>query len=165
MNISHLWFKLNQKFLGVFPLKYFCPLGPHNSQVFPITQINRFTCLRVTPVWEGGGRRSFLLPLSLLWFYRKNRLLSPKPIWVLIIVEYSTISLLYYFEDTLANMGLPESWLEWPLNNVTKFENGCIKRELDWIKKLSQIQPKTVSQIKSETTSWIRLETVSQIKS
>ena len=72
---------------------------------------------------------------------------------------------MYYFEDTLANMGLPESWLEWPLNNVTKFENGCIKRELDWIKKLSQIQPKTVSQIKSETTSWIRLETVSQIKS
>ena len=31
------------------------------------------------------------------------------------IIEYSTISMLGYFKDILANAGLPETWLEWYL--------------------------------------------------
>ena len=38
---------------------------------------------------------------------------SPKTISVLRMVEYSAILVLYYFEDTLANVGLPDDWLEW----------------------------------------------------
>ena len=56
-------------------------------------------------------------------------MLLPKPIWVLIIVEYSTISTVDYFEDTLANVGLPEAWLEWYSNDVTQIKNKSIKRE------------------------------------
>ena len=42
-------------------------------------------------------------------------------------MEYSTISMFGYFEDTLANVGLPEDWLEFDLNYVTWIENNCIK--------------------------------------
>ena len=53
---------------------------------------------------------------------------SPKPIWVLIIMEYSTISMLGYFEDTLTNVGLFEAWLEWDSNDVTRIENKFVSR-------------------------------------
>ena len=33
-------------------------------------------------------------------------------------MEYSTIPMLDYFEDTLENMGLPEALLEWDSNDV-----------------------------------------------
>ena len=35
-------------------------------------------------------------------------------------MEYSTISTLDYFEDTLANVGLPEALLECDLNDVNR---------------------------------------------
>ena len=35
----------------------------------------------------------------------------PKTISIIKTVEYSTISTLDYFEDTLANVGQPEAWL------------------------------------------------------
>ena len=63
------------------------------------------------------------------------RVFSPKNISVIIIVEYSTISMLEYFEDTLANVGLPEALLEWDSNYVTRIENKYIKRELNQIRK------------------------------
>ena len=63
------------------------------------------------------------------------RVFSPKNISVIIIVEYSTISMLEYFEDTLANVGLPEALLEWDSNYVTQIENKYIKCELNQIRK------------------------------
>ena len=36
----------------------------------------------------------------------------PNTLSIIIIVEYSNISVLEYFEDTLANVEIPESWLE-----------------------------------------------------
>ena len=50
-------------------------------------------------------------------------------------MEYSTISILGYFGDTLVNVGLPEACLEWDLNNVTQIENNYVKRESNRIKK------------------------------
>ena len=35
--------------------------------------------------------------------------------------------MLYQFEDTLANVGLPEYLLEWYLNDVSLIKNKCIK--------------------------------------
>ena len=43
------------------------------------------------------------------------------------------ISVLEYFEDTLANVGLPEAWLKCDSNCVTRVENKYVKCELDWI--------------------------------
>ena len=54
---------------------------------------------------------------------------SPKTISVPRIVEYSTISMLDYFEDNLANVVLPEAWLECDSNDVTRIENNCVKHE------------------------------------
>ena len=82
----------------------------------------------------------------------------PKTISVLRIVEYSTISMLGYFEDTLSNVGLPEAWLEWELYGVTQIENKCGKRETNQIEKRSQMswtELKSRSQTKSgEESSW-----------
>ena len=79
------------------------------------------------------------------------------------MVEYSTISTLEYLKDTLANMVLNESWLEYDLNDVTQMENKIIC-ESNWIKQMSQIDSETISQIGSETASQIRSETVIRIK-
>ena len=49
---------------------------------------------------------SFILSIFLVF-----EVFLPKTISVLRIVEYSTISMLGYFEDTLTNLGLPEAWL------------------------------------------------------
>ena len=38
------------------------------------------------------------------------------------IVEYSTISVLEYFEENLTYVGLPKAWLECDLNCVTWVE-------------------------------------------
>ena len=38
-------------------------------------------------------------------------------------MEYSTISMLAYYKDTLAYVGLSEAWLEWGSNDVT-LESG-----------------------------------------
>ena len=47
---------------------------------------------------------------------------SQNPISIIIIVEYSTISVMEYFRDTLANVGLPKAWLECYLNCVTQIK-------------------------------------------
>ena len=49
------------------------------------------------------------------------------------IVEYSTISMLDYFEYTLSNVGLPEDWLEWDSDYENRIENKYVKRELNQI--------------------------------
>ena len=38
----------------------------------------------------------------------------------MIIVEYSMIPMLNYFQYTLENVELPEAWLEWGLTCVTQ---------------------------------------------
>ena len=58
-----------------------------------------------------GGGWLVLLIISPT-FFEKLRVFSPKPIWVIIIVEYSTILMLDYFKSTLDNVGLPEVLLE-----------------------------------------------------
>ena len=51
-----------------------------------------------------------------------------------------------YFEDTLANEGFPEAWLDCDSNDLIRIKNKWVKRELN-IEKLSQIKSKTVNQI------------------
>ena len=60
-------------------------------------------------------------------------------------MEYSTISILDYFEDTLDNVGLPEAWLEWYSNNETQIKNKYVICESNRIEK-------QLSLIKSEKT-------------
>ena len=43
-------------------------------------------------------------------------------------------SMLDYFKEILANMGLPEAWLEWDSNDVTLTKNKYVKRESNKIK-------------------------------
>ena len=50
-------------------------------------------------------------------------------------MEYSIISMLGYFKDTLSNVGIPDSWLQWDLDDVTQIENKYVKHELNWIEK------------------------------
>ena len=69
----------------------------------------------------------FYALLSLLWFLVFLVLLQ-KIIWVIIIFVYSTILMSYYLEDTLANVGLPEAWLEFESNYMTQIKNNCVKR-------------------------------------
>ena len=49
-------------------------------------------------------------------------MLSPNKILLIRIVEYATNLVLGYFKDTLANVGLPEAWLEWDSNSLTVIE-------------------------------------------
>ena len=49
--------------------------------------------------------------------------------------------MLGYFEDTLANVGLRKSWLEWNYNCVTMIENQDAKRESNLTKFFSLIKP------------------------
>ena len=60
-----------------------------------------------------------------------------KPISMIRIVENSTISVLEYFGDTLANVGLPEAWMECDLNCVNRIENKSVRRVLNQIEKNS----------------------------
>ena len=81
-------------------------------------------------------------------------------------MEYSTISMLDYFEDTLANVGLPEAWMGWYSNGVTRIGKKIVNSESNRIEnKLGQIESKTVSRIKSKTTSQIKSDAVSRINS
>ena len=96
-------------------------------------------------------------------------------------MEYSTISMLNCFVDILANVGLPEAWLEWDSNDVTQIKDKSVKCEANLTEKLSRTRSKTVrwieseamgrikaetkSLIESETKSWIKSEPVSRIKS
>ena len=97
-------------------------------------------------------------------------------------MENSTILMLGYFKDILANVGLPEAWLEYDSNDVTRIKNNCVKREsnrtiqnLIWhlsntvsqisLVKLSQIQPKTGGPIDSGNMSQIPSKTFIQIES
>ena len=50
-------------------------------------------------------------------------------------MEYSTISVLEYFGDILANVGLPKASLEFDSNCVTRIENKYVRRESNWIEK------------------------------
>ena len=81
----------------------------------------------------------------------------PNSISVIIIVEYSTISVLEYFGDTVANAGLPEAWLEYDSNCVTQIEINTLdvsrmeseKDQLSLIKSKPQL-----SRIKSRN-NWV----------
>ena len=42
--------------------------------------------------------------------------------------------MLDYFKDTLSNVGLYESLLEWGFYDVTQVENKCVKRESNQIR-------------------------------
>ena len=52
-------------------------------------------------------------------------------------MEYSKISVLEYFGDTMVNVGLPEAWLECDLNCVNRIENKSVRRVLNQIEKNS----------------------------
>ena len=55
-------------------------------------------------------------------------------------MEYSTISILDCFEDTLDIVLLPEAFLKWYSDNLTQIENNFVKSESNRIgKNLSQI--------------------------
>ena len=45
-------------------------------------------------------------------FFDPVRVFSPNPILIIKVLEYSMISVLEYFGDTLENIGLPKAWLE-----------------------------------------------------
>ena len=86
------------------------------------------------------------------------RVLFINPISNIRIVEYPTISVLEYFKNTLANVGLLEDILKSDLNCVTwvkinTFDVSGIKLGKKW----SLIKPKTqLSLIKSKTVSKIK---------
>ena len=46
-------------------------------------------------------------------------------------MEYSAILMLNYFEDTVANVGIPEAWLEWKFTDVTQIGKKYVKREFE----------------------------------
>ena len=73
--------------------------------------------------WEIWGAIIFCILLSFPLFYFIFNTVLSKTVSVLRIVEYFTISMLYYFKDTLANVGLHEAWMEWDLNFVARIEN------------------------------------------
>ena len=50
-------------------------------------------------------------------------------------MEFSTISILDYLEDILANVGLPEAWLEWDSNDVTQIKDKSVKCEANLTEK------------------------------
>ena len=50
-------------------------------------------------------------------------------------MEYYKISMCDYFKDTLANVGLPEAWLECEYSDTTQVKNKSIKCESNWIEK------------------------------
>ena len=45
------------------------------------------------------------------------------------------ITILEYFEDIQADVGLPESWMQRDSNYVTRVAKTYVKRESNWIKK------------------------------
>ena len=97
-------------------------------------KIDNILCL------EGGG-----LPLSSLFWYLETNIVSlPKPIWVFRIMEYSTISLLNYFRDTLAYVVLPCVWFDCDSNKYLFILNR--------------------GQIKLGNMSWVESENLSQIR-
>ena len=67
-------------------------------------------------------------------------------------MEYSIISMLDYFKDTLANMRPYKAWMEWDSNDATQIEYIYVNCELkktktEWnpVKTASQIKLKTIS--------------------
>ena len=80
------------------------------------------------PLYQMGCDYIYIL-LSLLLF-TIFKCSCQKTISVLRIVEYSTISTLDYFKDTLSNVELSKFWLEWQSNDMTRIENNCVKREM-----------------------------------
>ena len=48
-------------------------------------------------------------------------------------MDYSTVLMLDYLEDTLTNVELPEVLLECDSNNVTQINNKCVKRDYNQI--------------------------------
>ena len=89
-------------------------------------------------------------------------------------MEYSTISVLDYFIDTMANLGLPEAWLEWDSNDVAWIENTraeigsiCIKKAESNIDKnhelnqvgngeSNQVGNRELKQVVNGEFSWVR---------
>ena len=51
-------------------------------------------------------------------------------------MEYSTMSMLCYYKDTLANVGLLEAILLWGSDCVTQLKNIYVKHESNRIEKL-----------------------------
>ena len=73
--------------------------------------------------------------------------------------------MLEYFEDTLANVGLPEVWLKCYSNFVTRVKNKFVKREFESNRKkqVSLVKSKPqFSPIKSKTVSCIKSKTVTR---
>ena len=80
------------------------------------------------------------------------RVFLANSISIIIIVEYSTTSVLEYFGDTLVNVGLPEAWIEFDSNFVARVENKYVRRDSNLIggKQLNLIKLKPqLSLIKS----------------
>ena len=67
-------------------------------------------------------------------------------------MEYSIISMLDYFKDTLANMRPYKAWMEWDSNDATQIENIYVNHESN--REKTEWNPvKTASRIKLETIS------------
>ena len=105
----YLWFELKPKFCKGFPHWDLFFLWSTQLWGNPNQSINYFFGL---PLYQLGGNYILCPSLSSLIFLFLKCYLT-KLIWVLIIVEYSTISMLDYFNENLANVGLPEAWLGW----------------------------------------------------
>ena len=72
--------------------------------------------------------------------------------------------MLVYFKDTLANVGLPEAWREWDLNDVTQIDNNCFKCDSNRIRQnvsriLSTLWVKSGREnwVESSRKPWVKL--------
>ena len=103
-----------------------------------------------------GESNGVLLLLSLLLIFEKIRVR---------ILYNSTITLLNYFQDTLAYVGIPEYWLEWDLECVNKIGRGMLAPGVgsNW-ETLGQNKSWMMSQIKSKMASQIVSGTVTRTK-
>ena len=85
-----------EKFPGVHPMGLLWTLGWHDYPEITITQSDKKIPLSIETGREGGWGRLVPLIISIIWFFEKFGVLSPKPIWVFRILEYAIISLLNY---------------------------------------------------------------------
>ena len=161
------WTKKFVTLQGVLQLITPCLFGKHNSLLTPINKSIFF-------LWVSAVSGCHCISWSLIIFYnfffwggsKIFRVSLPKPILVLRIVKYSTISMLVYIKDTLTNVVIPEDWIKCESNDLTLIFKNCVKGESDPIRQnLSQILSKTVSQIGLGKLSRIQLRNLARIKS
>ena len=108
----------------------FCKGFPHWAPFF-VSLVNRIGL----PLDKMGCGYIFLFSPSLLCFFDFVKMFSTNTVSIIRIVEYSKISVLEFFEDTLANVGLTEAWLEWGFNFVTRIKKqlSLIKSKNNWV--------------------------------